>query len=270
MADKDIIKGVFADLGLDQIGLLPFDAVAPHLLDVRIKSRLPERAAGLILVLFPYRLPQYQDRNIARFAVVPDYHAVCGELLQTAADRLAERFSGHAFVPFIDHSPIPEVWAAAAAGLGLVGRHGLLINERYGSWVVIGELVTTLPLEASAGVVRRCDDCGACTAACPAKVLGSGGGKRNGCVSRLTQKKGELTVEEQALIRRADSAWGCDRCQEVCPLNADTLARPLADFAAGAIDTLCEDTPLDGRVYAWRGPEVLRRNLRLCNLRLRD
>ena len=102
----------------------------------------------------------YQGGNLSRYAAVGDYHEIVPQYLKRAVSALEQAFPEEAFVPFTDNSPIPEVRAAALAGLGRIGQNGLLIHERYGSWVFIGEIVTTLPIDAPPHQIRPCIGCG--------------------------------------------------------------------------------------------------------------
>ena len=125
-------------------GFSDFDLIKDRLIDCRAKARLPEGARTVISVLFPYYLGEefYKAANVSRYAVSEDYHIVTAELLNAAADRLRERFPDNVFEVFIDNSPLPEVRCAVNAGLGCLGKNSLFINETYGSWVFLGEIVT--------------------------------------------------------------------------------------------------------------------------------
>lgn len=245
-------------------GVCAFAPLQAHLLEVRAKARLPQGAQSVLVFLFPYLLEEasYEGRNVARYAVVPDYHDIVLSRLQGACDALQKQYPQHAFVPFTDNSPIPEVCAASLAGLGRRGENGLLIHPRFGSWVVIGEIVTTLALTQSAPV-GDCLQCGACRRACPANALREDSFLCEKCLSRITQKKGTLTGEEAALLQKTGSAWGCDICQQVCPMNTGAVREALPEFREGQRAQLCEGDCLAGHAYAWRGEDVIARNLRL-------
>ncbi|MCL2487815.1 MAG: DUF1730 domain-containing protein [Oscillospiraceae bacterium] len=270
------IRDIFRGCGTAVSGVCAFSAVGNHLLPYAA-GRLPENPQSVISALFPYRFPEDgRPRNLARYACVPDYHTSAGGVLEDAAAALSERFPGYSFVPFIDNSPVPEVAAAAAAGLGVIGDHGLLISPEYGSFVVIGTVVTDLVLPETGGNNNgHCGHCGACAAACPAGCIGSrsretaisctaAADKKIRCLSAITQRKGALTAEEIALIRKNGLVWGCDRCQEVCPHNAAAVIRPHRCFTRYQpwLDREGLDH-LEGRAYGWRGRAVLERNLEI-------
>jgi epoxyqueuosine reductase len=218
-------------------------------------------------------------RNLSLYAVPKDYHGYMKELEAAVLPRLREAYPDLTFALFADHSPIMEVDAAARAGLGVLGMNGLLLTPGYGSFVFIGELITDADYTLVTGEPTpdfpadppRCEGCGLCVKACPA---GCRAGDRSGCLSALTQKKGELTPEEADAIIKGGLVWGCDACQLACPHNRaviedgrdtpvpyfrkDRLIRADAE-ALAAMD----DAAFKARAYSWRGRAVIERNIRL-------
>lgn len=233
---------------------------------------------SVLFVLVPYYTPPIPGSlPMSAYAAVHDYHAYMTTLLGGAATLLDEKYPGSVNTGFADHSPVDERRGAAAAGLGVLGKNGLLITEAYSSFVFIGEIITTLG-EAELlfeGVPTRCNEpkacisCGRCADACPGKCIGEG---RGNCVSAVTQKKGELTEDEKSLLRRGGSVWGCDACQNACPytnaaMAAGTLvtnipyfrdsARAMTRFDIGAMS----DEEYRRYPFSWRKKEVLLRNI---------
>ena len=233
-------------------GVCPWTAVQHRLLPVRSAARLPQAPQSVLVVLFPYLLDRayYAGTALAKYAVVRDYHLVCGDMLESTCQRLRAAYPAFSFVPFADASPVPEVPAAAAAGLGLVGKNGLLLHEKYGSWVFIGEIVTDLPVACAAAPVQGCHACGRCLAACPTGALSENGVEAAKCLSFLSQEKGALAPATQQLLRQNRVLWGCDRCQDACPLNQHACNTPIEAF----YETACPVPPPDisDRAYAWR------------------
>ena len=251
--------------GITEWGVCSFSQISGQLLECRAKDRLPAGAQSVVLALFPYYVP-VEKRNISRYAVVSDYHITAGKMLEKAALECSAEWPEHRFVPFIDNSPIPEVYAAAKAGLGAVGKQGLLLHPKYGSWVFIGEIVTDLPVPVKEYEIPDCVGCGACIKACPVSaVKGEGGIDPTVCLSAVSQKKGELSQEETEQMRRGGLAWGCDICQEVCPYNKGPLDTPIQEFVQGSHPLVGVDTfdKLPDRAYLWRGKKVMERNLKL-------
>lgn len=271
--DAKIIKladfqDLYAVRSLELVGVCAFDALPP-LIPCRAKSRLPAEPKSVLVCAFPYQLPpaSYVERNLSRYAVVPDYHLVAGKMLDDIAVALTVRFPG-VYQSFVDNSPIPEVTAAVLAGLGVRGKNGLLLTQRYGSYVFIGTIVTDRLYRPTPAAVTSCIGCGRCIAACPGGAITPDGIHRDRCLSHITQKKGELTGEEKELIRQGGLVWGCDRCQEVCPMNCDTdttpipafLEDPVAHVLPEQVDKLCTE-----RAFGFRGPHVLHRNFEILS-----
>lgn len=251
------------------------DCFAPLPLEVcRVtRSYLLERqgiAKGSVIMLaIPYYTPICEDptRNLSSYAVSKDYHLFFKDLFDELLPLLKKRFPHHRFAAFADHSPIDEIDAAAKAGLGVIGKNGLLITEKYSSYVFLGELVTNAVIPARVLEKRSCVGCGACRTACPKTKRGSQ------CLSSLTQKKGELSDEEKALLRSHPLLWGCDTCQEVCPhtkraMENGTIYSPIPFFLEEPICHLTSkvlehlsDEEFSMRAYAWRGRKTIGRNI---------
>lgn len=254
---------------LDEIsplwGICPFVKIKDYLIDCRAKSRLPVNARSVIIMAFPYLLDDsyYEDSNISKYAVPPDYHPVLQARLNSAVEKLEKLYPEEEFVCFADNSPIPEVRAATLAGIGVTGTNSLLITEKYGSFVFLGEIVTTMPLAQSAGEIKECLKCGKCSRACPCSAIENGRVIKEKCLSYITQKKGDLTPEEIKLIKDSGCAWGCDICQNVCPLNKAAEKTGIEEFRKDAQGKVDENTPIEGRAFGWRGEKVIRRNIKL-------
>lgn len=223
---------------------------------------------SLLCAAFPYGPEAPSPGPISLYARGADYHAVLRDRLQPVAQALSDRYPGHRFDFYADSSPFPEVLAAALAGLGAVGQNGLLITPNAGSYVFLGFLATDALLpETGDGRVRPCPGCGACLRACPGGALPAPPDQTR-CLSALTQQRGELSAEQQALIRQGGTLWGCDRCQLVCPENRRRTVFALPEFAPLPPPTEAELALSDrafrrtfqGRAFTWRGVQPLRRN----------
>ncbi len=244
-------------------GICPYSAIEDNLIKCRAESRLPEKPESIIVACFPYLLDDecYEGRNISRYAVVTDYHEVAIKRLQKAADALSEIHPQNKFSVFADNSPIPEVKAACHAGLGVRGLNSLLITKEYGSYVFIGEIVTDLKLEADKNDIISCIKCGKCILSCPAEAIFKDNFDKESCLSAVTQKKGELSDKEKQLMKECGCIWGCDICQESCPMNINTEKTEIEEFLSSPVATVRSGCELSGRAYEWRGRRVIERNI---------
>ena len=240
-----------------------FDKIKDGLIECRAKNRLPENPKTVIVACFPYLLDEsaYENGNISKYAVVTDYHAVALARLKTAVEELEGLYPNEKFAFFADNSPIPEVSAACYAGLGARGENTLLITEKYGSYVFIGEIVTTAELEFSESEIKSCIKCGKCRNFCPSGAISETGFERKLCLSEITQKKGALTPEEERLMKECGCVWGCDICQNVCPMNKNAAATQIEEFLSSPEAIVSQGCELEGRAYEWRGRKVIERNI---------
>lgn len=213
--------------------------------------------------LFPY----YTGRpcgNLSRYAAVCDYHIVIKKYLVKIGDFLGIPYKCHT-----DISPYNEVSLAYRAGLGYLGRNGLLINEKYGSYVFIGEIVFHgLFLGTHEKPLGNCLECGRCEQQCPADAIRA----KSRCISEISQKKGVLTTEETNILKKGKLIWGCDICSEICPMNKDIAKTNIPEFN-NAVKVSLYKSEVDGlsakqfrrkfsdRAFTWRGSKVLLRNM---------
>ena len=239
------------------------------LIECRKKQRLPKEPRSIIVALFPWYAGEFFSRNVALYAVGDDYHRLVGGFLDRACQSLRELFPGAAFAPFVDSSPIREVEAAHLAGLGAIGRNGLLLHEAFGSRVFIGEIVTDLELSPSPSPQTDCAGCNRCVEACPTGALG-GKLDKSLCRSAITQKKAPLSAWEESEIRQGGLVWGCELCQSCCPYNENPVTTPIEEFRENPVPVVTADNLsaiLPQKTYSYRGEGVLRRNLLLLNNR---
>lgn len=215
---------------------------------------------SVIAFIIPYKTDLPLLRNVARFAAVRDYHMYAKELF--------ERFKG--IFPdcrcYCDNSPVDEKRLAAQAGLGVIGDNSLIINEKYGSYIFIGEIFIKERFEIYSQICApaTCLSCGACKKACPVGL----DFKR--CLSAVNQKK-NISPEEESTIRACRFKWGCDICQDSCPCNKNAADTPIEFFknsivsnlTCEAVDEMVQNGTFSQRAYAWRGEKTIKRNLSL-------
>lgn len=224
-------------------------------------------AKSVIMFLVPYYTGETE--NLSRYAASYDYHIFIGDITGRLCRELSEKHPEYKFIGYGDHSPIDERYAALSAGLGIAGDNGLLINEKYGTYVFIVDVISDVPPEklgAKAPLeVKRCIGCGACRLACPTGILA---GEGNDCLSAITQRKGELLPEEIKLMREYNTVWGCDECQSCCPYNKNPEMTPISFFYKNNIKSLdrktldsMDESEFKKRAFAWRGRKTVERNI---------
>lgn len=183
---------------------------------------------------------------IARYARGRDYHKTMRGLLKTLAkliqDKLTTDYPQYAndfvFRPFSDSAPIFERALAEQAGLGWTGKHTLLIHPQAGSFFVLGELFTSLPLAEDKKQIEtvssHCGSCRACIHVCPTHAIrktptGHYDVDARLCISYLTiELDGKIPVELRPKI--GNRIFGCDDCQLICPWNKFARLATIEDF----------------------------------------
>lgn len=156
--------------------------------------------------------------KIASYAHNRDYHPVLKGMLGTMLEALRRQYPGLTGRTFVDTAPLLEKQLAVEAGLGWIGRQSLLLTPQYGSYVLLGELVLTLPSDQydAPFAGARCGRCRNCLDSCPTgaivapKVIDT-----NRCISCRTIEK----ESDSALPDLDGWIFGCDRCQSCCPHN---------------------------------------------------
>lgn len=193
--------------------------------DKRLDPRLlVDDAKSVISVLFNYYTDEKQlDPEapiISKYAYGKDYHYVIKEKLNQLFDfikGLEENLTGRVFV---DSAPVLERAWAKKAGIGWIGKNGMLINKKIGSFVFIAELIVNLELDCDTPINEYCGTCTRCIDACPTNAIIADkiidGSK---CISYLTiELKGEIPEKFKGKFQ--NRVFGCDICQDVCPHNS--------------------------------------------------
>jgi epoxyqueuosine reductase len=167
---------------------------------------------------------------VARYALGRDYHKVLRQRLQRLADSIAERIGEFGYRVFVDSAPVLEKPLARDAGLGWIGKHTNVL-DRDGSWFLLGELYTDLPLPTDAPVAEHCGTCRACLDVCPTQAIVAPyelDARR--CISYLTiELRGSIPEPLRPAI--GNRIFGCDDCQLFCPWNKFARPTTVGDFA---------------------------------------
>jgi epoxyqueuosine reductase len=168
---------------------------------------------------------------IARYTLGRDYHKIMRGRLQRLADRIQKSVGAFRYRVFTDSAPVTEVELAQKAGLGWRGKHTLLLNREAGSFFVLGEIYTDMPLPTDSVPENHCGTCQKCMDVCPTgAIVGPYQLDARRCIAYLTvELKGSIPEELRPLI--GNRVYGCDDCQLVCPWNKFASPSSEPDFA---------------------------------------
>lgn len=153
----------------------------------------------------------------ARYAQGEDYHKILADKLADLDETLS--FYGGQQRCFCDSGPVSERFFAVQAGLGWIGRHGLLVRPRGGSFCFLSCILTTLDLPIDTPMPPRCGSCHRCEQACPTGAISGGVCDARKCLSYWTIEAKE-NIPAQIQAAQGMRLYGCDACQEVCPWNS--------------------------------------------------
>ena len=261
MSLEDVIKDQAHALGFDLVGITtaePFpeadaayqrwiDAgahagmgyMAEHRERVGGPRRVRASARSIVAVAMNYYAgepaPAQDDEprgRIARYAWGDDYHLVMWPRLRTLCEFLTSRGARLAHY-YVDTGPMLDRAIAQRAGLGWCGRHSCLITRSFGTWVVLGEILTDLVLQPDPPTSGDCGLCEACmhgAEACPTgAIVASGVVDARKCISYWTiEHRGWIPRDIRPTLQ--DMVFGCDLCQEACPFNRVAKATAHPEF----------------------------------------
>jgi epoxyqueuosine reductase len=157
---------------------------------------------------------------VARYARFDDYHDILGERLKSLTESLAEIGGPETHsLWYVDTGPVLERDFAQRAGIGFIGKHTNVISRRFGNWIFLAEILTTLELEPDAPEINHCGKCSRCITACPtAAITAPFQLDARRCISYLTiELKGPIPEEFRRAI--GNRIYGCDDCLAACPWN---------------------------------------------------
>ena len=194
-------------------------------------GRVVAGARSLVVGALGYHrpTPAPPNRAVGRVAAYArrDHYATLRDALGQVAEVL--RAAGHQAVVVADDNALVDREAARRAGLGWYGKNSNILLPGWGSWFVLGTVVTTAALAPSAPVPDGCGPCRRCLDGCPTgAIVAPGVVDARRCLAWLVQADGDFPLEFREAL--GDRIYGCDDCQEVCPPNRQAV---LADAANG-------------------------------------
>jgi epoxyqueuosine reductase len=147
-----------------------------------------------------------------------DYHTILKNKLKLLEAYILEREPSAKVVSMVDTGELSDRAVAERAGIGWSGKNCSIITEEFGSYVYLGEMITTIPFSPDTPITEQCGTCTKCIDACPTGAIVQGGQlDSNKCIAFLTQTKTFLADEFREKL--GNRIYGCDTCQQVCPEN---------------------------------------------------
>jgi epoxyqueuosine reductase len=199
-------------------------------------------AASVITLAAPYKTAYRPSEpvaglrgRVARYAWGRDYHRVLEKRLRLLAAFIEERYGGRTR-GLVDYGPLAERAYAARAGIGWFGKSTNLLLPRFGSWALLAELITTVPFAPDPPLAKTCGGCARCVAACPTGAIsGPYVVDNRRCISFQTiENRGWIPRELRPLL--GDWVFGCDLCQDACPVGAGRTEQTLTEFRPAGLD----------------------------------
>ena len=247
-------------------------------IEERLDPKLSLASARTIISIalaYPRRLPQQPQKTaFRRGKITPnswglDYHYILQDKLERLARGIEELTADFEYKGMVDTGALVDTAVARRAGIGFIGKNGLVISKEYGSYMFLGELITNLELEPDQPVDYDCGDCNRCVEACPTScLLGDSTMDARRCLSFQTQDKGMMELEFRKKIKTV--IYGCDICQICCPYNKGIDSPPLVDIDPDlAQPELIPFLDLSNGQFkekfgliaaSWRGKNILQRN----------
>jgi len=195
--------------------------------EVRVDPRayLPGARSAICLAINYYTdlqpVPDEQrsgQGRVARYALGEDYHVHLKDRLYELADWIRQAAPEAQTRASVDTAPVLERELAARAGIGWIGKNTCVIHPRVGSFILLGQILTTLELPADEPATDHCGTCTRCIDSCPTSAIRPYEMDAARCISYLTiEHRGEIDPSLQRQI--GDWVYGCDICQDVCPHN---------------------------------------------------
>lgn len=244
---KNVIKKLALDLGFCEIGFAkiePLDEEFQNFLnwlgagynaDMKWMEKNPEKRKDpnyilnnvktIIVLAYNYNTGighNSEKGKISRYAWGDDYHEVLLPKVKQIAEYIKSLSHDNHTRSYVDTGPVLEKIWASRSGIGWQGKNSLILTKKYGSYIFLGVIITTLELEPDTPMKDFCGTCTKCIEACPTgaivkpKVIDS-----NKCISYWTiEAKPDKIIPPEISQNLSGWIFGCDICQEVCPWNS--------------------------------------------------
>ena len=187
--------------------------------------------------------------RIARYAWGQDYHGVLLDRLEQFEQRIKGLAPDAETRRYVDTGPVMEKAWAQQGGLGWIGKHSNLVSSDYGSWLLLGELLTTLELDPDEPGSDLCGSCTLCIRACPTGAITEPYVvDARKCISYLTieLRADAGDIPDELADKMGNRIFGCDDCLDVCPYNVNAEPTPETAFLPSRLTLAPELTRLSG------------------------
>lgn len=199
---------------------------------------------SLLMNYFPSQKQTTESYKLSKYAYGEDYHDVIKKRLRTFIELIRERIGEVDGRAFTDSAPVMDKAWAQKSGLGWLGKNGLIIRPKNGSFFFIAELIVDLELLPDYPIRDYCGTCTKCIDACPTGALDEPY-KVNGskCISYLTIELKDALLPNAYQDKMENWMFGCDICQDVCPWNRFAKPHNILAFEprAGLMDMTYKD-----------------------------
>jgi len=256
-----LIKEYAAEVGFDLCGIAPARSLNEHrtiltkwtyegmngdmaYLGQNIEKRIDPRklfpgAKSIIVTGLNYYTDKKQGGNgipvISRYAYGENYHNVIRVKLNKIRDFIISIHPEASGRSFVDSAPVLEKAWGREAGLGWPGKHSILINREIGSFFFLGVIITDISLEYDKPTEEdNCEACTLCIDSCPTGAINNNRTiDTRRCVAYMTLES-KSPVPDDIILKLEGRAFGCDKCQDVCPWNKDSSPHLTPEFALPA------------------------------------
>lgn len=243
-------------------------------------KKILETGKSIIVIGVPYYIDTidsngHRDYNLkgklSKSSLGLDYHIILKDKMEKLIESIKEEYDDFEYATGVDTTPLIDRYLAKKSGVGWYGKNSNIINDRYGSFIFIGYIITNLEIEEDLEAIEKCEDCEICIRSCPVGAI-----KQNyelnarRCISYLTQTKNEISYELRD--KMAKSMYGCDICQLVCPKNIEMIANSKKTLNSQEISEYIDIEELFqmsnknfkqkyGHIaFSWRGKNIIKRN----------
>ncbi|MEE3014144.1 MAG: tRNA epoxyqueuosine(34) reductase QueG [Chloroflexota bacterium] len=189
-------------------------------------QKLLPGANSIICLGLSYLPSNYEDQptphlgKVARYARVRDYHRTMKRRMKAFVRGIETKLGSTIKARwYVDDGPMLDRAAAARSGLGWFGKNTNILTATHGSWILLGQVITDLQLEPDSPLKKTCGECVRCIDACPTGAITAPYVVDNArCISYQTiENRGAIPIDMRPHI--GDWVFGCDICQDVCPVN---------------------------------------------------